>query len=66
MSSRPTVSGSQDYEDVEDGNATMRDERIMLAHDNPIWMEEKEKEQMQNERVARLAHWREDIAIQPT
>jgi hypothetical protein len=27
---------------------------------------EKEKEQIQNERMARLAHWREDIAIQPT
>jgi hypothetical protein len=25
--------------------------------------EEKEKEQMQNERLARLASWREDIAI---
>jgi hypothetical protein len=28
--------------------------------------EEKEKKQMQNEREARLARWREDIAIQPT
>ncbi|KAM6488870.1 hypothetical protein JOM56_015669 [Amanita muscaria] len=57
---------------LEDADATTRDELIMLARDNPIWMEElrrylqeeeKEKEQMQNERVARLARWREDIAI---
>ncbi|KAF8348845.1 hypothetical protein F5887DRAFT_947840 [Amanita rubescens] len=62
-------------EDAEDADATTRDELIMLAHDNPIWMEElrrflqeeeKEKEQMQNERVARLIRWREDMAIQPT
>jgi hypothetical protein len=61
-------------EDAEDADATTRDELIMLARDNPIWKEElrrylqeeeKEKEQMQNERVARLARWREDIAIQP-
>ncbi len=60
-------------EDAEDADATTRDELIMLALDNPIWMEElrrfsqeeeKEKEQMQNERAARLARWREDIAIQ--
>lgn len=47
----------------------------MLARDNPIWMEElrrylqeeeKEIDQMENERVARLARWRDDIAIQPT
>ncbi|KAF8349599.1 hypothetical protein F5887DRAFT_947041 [Amanita rubescens] len=62
-------------EDAEDADATTRDELIMLAHDNPMWIEElrrylqeeeKEKKQMQNERVARLARWREDIAIQPT
>jgi hypothetical protein len=62
-------------EDAEDADATTRDELIMLAHDNPMWMEElrrylqeeeKEKERMQNERVARLARWQEDIAIQPT
>jgi hypothetical protein len=59
-------------EDAEDGDATTRDELMMLAYDNPMWMgelrrylqeEEKEKEQMQNERLARLASWREDIAI---
>ena len=62
-------------EDAEDANATTRDELIMLARDHLIWMEElrrflqeeeKEKEQMQNERVARLVRWREDMAIQPT
>ena len=62
-------------EDAEDDNATTRDELIMLARDNPIWMEElrrylqeeeKEIDQMKNERVARLARWRDDIAIQPT
>lgn len=59
-------------EDAEDADATTRDELIMLAHDNPIWMEElrrylqeeeKEKEQLQNERVVRLARWREDLGI---
>jgi hypothetical protein len=62
-------------EDAEDIGASMRDELIMLARDSPIWMkelrryleeEEKQKEQMQNERMARLARWREDMAIQPT
>ena len=62
-------------EDAEDADATTRDDLILLAHDNPMWMGElrrylqeveKEKEQMQNERVARLARWREDIAIQLT
>ncbi|KAM6495216.1 hypothetical protein JOM56_009839 [Amanita muscaria] len=70
VTSSPTIFDVD--EDAEDADATTRDELIMLARDNPIWMEElrrylqeeeKEKEQMQNERVARLAHWREDIAI---
>jgi hypothetical protein len=51
-------------EDAEDAGATMTDELIMLARDSPMWMkelrryleeEEKEKEQMQNERMAKLA-----------
>ena len=62
-------------EDAEDANATTRDVLIMLAHGNPAFLEElrrylqeeeKEKEQMRNERAAGLARWREDIAIQPT
>jgi hypothetical protein len=62
-------------EDAEGADATMRDELIMLAHGDPMWMEElrkylqkeeKEKEQMQEERKVRLAHWREGITSQPT
>jgi hypothetical protein len=62
-------------EDAEGADATMRDELIMLAHGDPMWMEElkkylrkeeKEREQMQEERAVRLALWREGIAMQPT
>ncbi|KAF8344656.1 hypothetical protein F5887DRAFT_1283144 [Amanita rubescens] len=61
-------------EDAQDADATMRDELIMLARNDPMWMEElkrhlqeeeKEKEQMQKERAVRLTRWREDIADQP-
>ena len=56
-------------EDVEDADATMRDELVMLARNSPLWKEElkrylqreeKEREQMEKERAARLACWRED------
>ncbi|KIL58313.1 hypothetical protein M378DRAFT_332913 [Amanita muscaria Koide BX008] len=59
-------------EDADDADATFRDELVMLARDDPIWREElrrylqeeeKERELMQKERVARLAHWREDISV---
>jgi hypothetical protein len=57
-------------EDVEGADATMRDELIMMAHDDPIWMEElrrylhnekREKERMQKDRAVRLARWLEDM-----
>lgn len=60
-------------EDEDEVDATFQDELIMLAHDNPMWLgelakcmreEEKEKEQIQNERLERLARWREDLAVQ--
>jgi hypothetical protein len=53
----------------------MRDELIMMARDDPIWMEElrrylckeeKEREQMQKERVVRLVSWVEDMAVKST
>lgn len=62
-------------EDAEDADATTRDELIMLAGDNPMWKEElirymkeeqKEKERIQNECAARLARWREDMAVELT
>lgn len=63
-------------EDVEGADATMRDELIMMAHDgDPIWVEElrkylqkeeKEREQMKEEHVVRLARWQEDITVEPT
>ena len=62
-------------EDAEDADATFRDELIMLARDDPMWREElrkylqdeeKERELIQKERAARLAHWREDMATQAT
>ena len=61
-------------EDAEDADATMRDELVMLARNSPLWKEElkrylqreeKEREQMEKERAARLACWREDIIVQP-
>jgi hypothetical protein len=61
-------------EDAEGPDATMLDELIMLAHDDPVWKEElrrylqeeeKQKKQIQKERAVRLAHWREDVAVQP-
>ncbi|KAF5375494.1 hypothetical protein D9615_009206 [Tricholomella constricta] len=57
-------------EDAEGADATMRDELIMLARSDPIWMkelrkylqeEERERVQMQEERAMRLANWRDDI-----
>ncbi|KAF8341021.1 hypothetical protein F5887DRAFT_1062556 [Amanita rubescens] len=60
-------------EDAEDADATFRDELIMLARDDPIWREElrrylqeeeKERVLIQKERAARLARWREDMAVQ--
>ncbi|KAF8349255.1 hypothetical protein F5887DRAFT_1233630 [Amanita rubescens] len=62
-------------EDAEGADATMLDQLIMLAHDDPIWKEElrrylqreeEEREQMQKERGERLARWRDNIAVQPT
>ena len=59
-------------EDAADADATTREDLIMLASYNPIWKEElrrylqeekKEKESIQNERAARLARWREDMAV---
>jgi hypothetical protein len=50
-------------EDAEDADATLLEELIMLARDNPIWeeelrrhlkKEEKEREQIQKERAVRL------------
>ncbi|KAF8722194.1 hypothetical protein AX14_009962 [Amanita brunnescens Koide BX004] len=38
VTSRTTIIGVD--EDVEDADATMRDELIILAHDDPIWREE--------------------------
>lgn len=61
-------------EDAEGPDATMLDDLIMLAHNNPVWQEElrryleeeeKERKRTQEERAARLAHWREDVAAQP-
>jgi hypothetical protein len=54
-------------EDAEGADATMRDELIMMARDDPIWMaelrkylqqEEKEREEMRKERAVRLTRWR--------
>ena len=62
-------------EDAEGADATMRDELIMMAHDDPMWMEElrkylqkegKERERMQEERAVRLARWRDGVIVQPT
>ena len=62
-------------EDAVDADATFRDELIMLARDDPMWREElrrylqeeeKERELIQKERTARLARWREDMAVQAT
>ncbi|KAF8342434.1 hypothetical protein F5887DRAFT_357480 [Amanita rubescens] len=61
-------------EDAEGPDATMLDELTLLAHDDPVWKgelrrylqeEEKQKKQIQKERAVRLAHWREDVAVQP-
>lgn len=62
-------------EDVEGADATMRDELIMMAHGgDPIGVEElrkylqkeeKEREEMRDERAVRLARWREGITVQP-
>lgn len=62
-------------ENVDGADATMRDELIMMAHYDPIWREElrrymhkeeKERQQMQKERVVRLDHWLEDMAVKLT
>jgi hypothetical protein len=62
-------------ENAEGADATMLDELIMMAHDDPMWREElrkhlqeKEKErlQTQKEREARLACWRESMTAQST
>jgi hypothetical protein len=62
-------------EDAEGADATMLDELIMMAHDNPMWREElkkhlqikeKEKTQMQKERQVRFAWWREGLNAQST
>lgn len=61
-------------EDAEGPDATMLDQLMMLAHDDPIWSEElrrylqkeEERERMQKERAVRLACWREDVVVQPT
>lgn len=62
-------------EDAEGADSTMRDELIMMARDDPMWMaelrkylqkEEKEREQVQKECAVRLARWREGIFVQPT
>ena len=62
-------------EDAEGADSTMRDELIMMAHDDPMWMaelrkylqkEEKEREQVQKERAVRLARWREGIFVRLT
>jgi len=67
-SSIPILEGVD--EDAEGADATFLDELILLASNNPIWMvelkryleeEEKEKKQVQEERAARLARWREGI-----
>lgn len=61
-------------EDAEGPDATMLDQLLMLAHDDPVWKEElrrylqeedREKKQIQKERAVRLAHWLEDVAVQP-
>jgi hypothetical protein len=63
-------------EDADGTEATMLDDLLVLAGDgNPIWVkelrkylqrEEKEREEMQEERAARLALWQESITGQPT
>ena len=62
-------------EDAEGPDATMLDQLMMLAYDDPIWneelrrylqKEEEEREWMQKERAVRLARWREDVVVQPT
>jgi hypothetical protein len=51
---------------MEGTDAIMRDELIMMAHGDPIWMaelrkylqkEEKETQQVQKEHAVRVAHW---------
>jgi hypothetical protein len=62
-------------ESAEGADATMLDELIMMARDDPMWREElrkhlqekeKERVQMQKEREARLACWREGMTAQST
>jgi hypothetical protein len=62
-------------EDAEGPDATMLDQLMMLAYDDPIWSEElrrylqkedEERERMQKERAVRLARWREDVVVRPT
>ena len=62
-------------EDAQDGDATTLDELLLLAGDNPMWEEDlrrymqaqqREKEWVQNERAARLALWREGMAVELT
>lgn len=60
-------------EDADDGDATTLDDLLLLVHDNPtLWIgelkrylqeEKREQERVQDERMARLASWREDVAI---
>lgn len=59
-------------EDAEGPDATMLDQLMMLAYDDPIWseelrrylqIEEEEREWMQKERAV---NWREDVVVQPT
>ncbi|EDR09630.1 uncharacterized protein LACBIDRAFT_318893 [Laccaria bicolor S238N-H82] len=60
-------------EDAEDGDATLLDDLRLLAASHPMWEEElqrylqaeqKEREWIQNQRAARLALWREDVAVE--
>jgi hypothetical protein len=61
--------------DAEGADATMLDELIMMARDDPMWREElrkhlqikeKERAEMQKEREARFAWWREGLNSQST
>ncbi|KAI0253654.1 hypothetical protein BJV78DRAFT_1191090 [Lactifluus subvellereus] len=62
-------------EDAEGPDATMLDDLMLMALGDPMWTkelrkylqkEENENEEMQKERAARLARWREGITVQPT
>lgn len=61
-------------EDAEGADSTMRDELIMMARDDLIWMEELRRYLQQEEKEStdeggacgEIAHWREGITVQST